>query len=131
MALQNSKIINILLWLAQGILALLFLWLGYIKLATPAALPFPWTKEHPGLVLVTGIVDLLGGIGIILPAILRLQPKLTIWAAYGILALMFIASIFHVLRGEANNIGFNIIILLIAVFIAWGRLKKAPIQPKI
>lgn len=130
MSSGNSKIINILLWLAQVLVALLFLWLGYTKLATPATLPFPWIKEHPGLVLLTGVVDLLGGLGIILPALTRIKPKLTVWAAYGVALLMVVASIFHISRGEANNIGINIIILLIAVFIAWGRSRKAPILPR-
>ena len=78
----------------------------------------------------TGIVEILGALGIILPATLRIQPKLTIFAAYGIIALMISASIFHISRGEASLIGMNIFLLLLAVFVAWGRWKKAPIQAK-
>jgi len=115
---------NILLWVAQGLLALILLWVGYMKLFKPEGLPFPWVKEHPGLVLITGIVDLLGGLGMVLPVALRIRPALTVLAAYGIVALMIVASIFHISRGEAQNIGINIFFLLLAVFVAWGRRKE-------
>ncbi|GGH20120.1 hypothetical protein GCM10007423_00320 [Dyadobacter endophyticus] len=94
-----------------------------MKLFKPDGLPFPWIKNNPGLVLLTGVVDLLGGIGILLPAVLRIRPVLTVFAAYGIIALMAIAIIFHVSRGEAKNIGFNIFVLSLAAFVAWGRQK--------
>lgn len=121
---KTSKTINIFLWAAQVLLALTFIWAGFMKIFKPEDLPFPWIKANPNLVLITGIIDLLAGLGIVLPALLRVQPKLTVLTAYGIIALMITASIFHISRGEAKDIGFNIFILLIAIFIAWGRLKK-------
>lgn len=124
----KSKTIHILLWIAQGLLAATFIWAGTMKIVQPESLPFPWVKDNPNLVLITGLVDLLGGIGIILPALLRIQPKLTIYAAYGIILLMIAASVFHISRGEAKDIGFNIFCVALAVFVAWGRQKKAPIQ---
>lgn len=127
---KTSKTMNIVLWIAQGLLALTFIWSGFMKLFQPEELPFPWVKENLSLVLITGIVDLLAGIGIIFPALLRVQPKLTIYAAYGTIVLMIAASIFHIARGEAEDIGFNIFMALLAVFIAWGRQTKAPITPK-
>ncbi|WDF55588.1 DoxX family protein [Mucilaginibacter sp. KACC 22063] len=116
-----SKTINILLWVAQGVLAIILLWVGSMKLFKPEGLPFPWIKENPELVIITGIVDLLGGLGIVLPVALRIRSGLTVWAAYGIIALMIVAMIFHISRGEAQNIGVNIFFLLLAVFVAWGR----------
>jgi len=62
-----------------------------------------------------------------LPALLRIKPQLTIYTAYGTIVLMIAASIFHISRGEAKDIGFNIFIIVLAAFIAWGRQKKAPI----
>lgn len=119
-----SKAMNILIWVAQGILAITFIWAGSMKLFKPEGLPFPWVKDHPGLVVITGMVDLLGGLGIVLPAMLRIQPRLTLFAAYGIIALMTLATIFHISRGEAKDIGFNIFMLLLAAFVAWGRTRK-------
>lgn len=121
---KTSKPLNIILWVAQGLLALTFIWVGFMKIANPGDLPFPWIKENPSLVLITGIFDLSGGLGIILPTLLRIQPKLTVLTAYGIIALMVVASIFHISRGEGKNIGVNIFIFLVAAFIAWGRRKK-------
>lgn len=122
----KSKTWNVLLWITQVLLALIFLPTGLMKIVQPESLPFPWIKDDPNLVLITGVVDLLGGIGIILPATLRIQPKLTIYAAYGIILLMISACIFHIARGEAKDIGFNIFVVVLAAFIVWGRQKKAP-----
>jgi putative oxidoreductase len=72
-------------------------------------------------VKLTGILDLLAGLGLVLPGLFRIQPKLTVYAAYGIIALMIAASIFHISRGEASLIGVNIFFLAVAAFVAWGR----------
>lgn len=116
---------NIFIWIAQSILALTFIWAGSMKLFKPDGLPFLWVKDQPNLVVITGIVDLLGGLGIVLPALLGIRQGLTIFAAYGIITLMTVAIIFHISRGEAPNIGFNIFILLLAAFVAWGRHKES------
>jgi hypothetical protein len=121
---KASKTINIALWIAQGLLAVTLIWAGAMKLLKPTDLPWPWIKENPNMVTATGFLDLLAGLGIVLPSILRMQPKLTIYAAYGIIALMIGASIFHISRGEAKDIGFNIFVLLVAAFIAWGRKRQ-------
>ncbi|MBL7898275.1 MAG: DoxX family protein [Crocinitomicaceae bacterium] len=121
---KTSKTVNIILWIAQGLLALTFIWAGFMKIVKPEDLPFPWVKENANLVLFTGVIDLLAGIGIILPTILRVKIKLTIFTAYGIIVLMIAASIFHISRGEVKDIGFNIFMLLVAVFVAWGLQKK-------
>lgn len=127
---KTSKTMNIVLWIVQGLLTLTFIWAGFMKIFHPKQLPFLWVKDSKNLVFITGIVDLLGGIGIVLPTLLRIQPKLTIYAAYGIIVLMTVASVFHVSRGEAKDIGFNIFMALLAVFVAWGRQTKVSIAPK-
>lgn len=123
----KQKTWNVILWVAQVILALTLTSAGYMKIFAPEQLPFPWVKDNPGLVLITGIVDLLGGIGIVLPALLRIQPRLTIYTAYGIIALMIVASIFHILRGEARDIGFNIFMAALSVLVAWERKSKGAV----
>lgn len=119
-----SKTLKAILWIAQGLLAITFIWAGIMKIFMPDDLPFPWVKDNMQLVLITGVVDLLGGLGIVLPTVLNIQPKLTILAAYGIVFLMLVASAFHIMRGEAKDIGFNIFMALIAAFVAWGRQTK-------
>lgn len=130
---KKSKVLNVLLWIAQSLIALTLIWAAYAKLVQPieeTAKMLPWALDNPGLLTFTGIIDLLGGIGIILPAALKIQPKLSVFAAYGTILLMIAAIIFHISRGEASLIGMNIFFLILAVFVVWGRTKKAPILPK-
>ena len=129
-----SKALNIILWIAQVLLAGMFIMSGFMKVAQPIeelSKMLPWASQVPaGLVRFIGISELLGGLGLILPALLRIKPILTAWAAVGLATVMIFASIFHATRGEFSAIGMNIILALIAAFIAWGRFKKAPIAPK-
>ena len=130
---KQSKALNVLLWISQGLIALTLIWAAYAKLLQPieeTAKMLPWALDNPKLLTFTGIIDLLGGIGIIVPAALKIQPKLSVYAAYGTIALMIAASIFHVSRGESSLIGMNIFFLILAMFVVWGRTKKAPILPK-
>lgn len=130
---NQSKGMHIGLWIAQALVALMLLWGAYAKLfqsTEEAAMMMPWAADNPGLFKFTGIIDLLGGLGLLLPAALRIKPKLTVYAAYGTMLLMVAGSIFHISRGENELIGMNIVILAIAAFIAWGRSKKAVITAK-
>tara|TARA_R110002124_G_scaffold218595_2_gene384421 strand:+ start:110 stop:514 length:405 start_codon:yes stop_codon:yes gene_type:complete len=127
---KTSKTMRMLLWITKGLLAVTFMWAGFMKIFHPHDLPFPWVKDNTYLVLITGIVDLLGGFGIVLPTLLGIKPKLSIFAAYGIIVLMTFATVFHISRGEAKDIGFNIFMALLAIFVVWGGQIKAPITPK-
>ncbi|QOD62159.1 DoxX family protein [Polaribacter haliotis] len=132
---KNNKAIHILLWIAQGLLALMFIMAGLTKATQPIealADSLPWvTSTSTGLVRFIGISELLGGLGLLLPSIFRFKPFLTVWAALGLAVVMVLAVIFHASRGEFSAIIVNIIILAFAVFIAWGRTKKAPIKTKV
>lgn len=123
-----SKALNVTLWIVQILLAATLLWAATMKLVkSPAELAamWPWAGEvSPALVKITGIADLLAGLGLILPAMLRIKSALTPVAALGIVLLMICASTFHILRGEASQIGFNIVVALLAGFVAWGRRKQ-------
>ena len=123
---KKSNALNIILWIAQVLLALSLIWASSMKLfqsADKLAQMWPWTADNAGLVKFTSVLDLLAGIGLVLPALLRIQPKLTVYAAYGIIALMIAASVFHIARGEGSQIGANIFFAVFAIFIAWGRQK--------
>ena len=91
----------------------------------------PWAAQMPEVfVRFIGAAEVLGAIGLILPSLLRIQPKLTPIAAVGLALVMLFAIIFHISRGETGVIGMNFVLIAIAAFIAWGRFKKAPIAPK-
>jgi putative oxidoreductase len=132
--LQRSKALHITLWVAQVILAAMFLMSGFMKVAQPIAelsKMLPWTAEVPEpLVRFIGVAELLGAVGLILPSLLRIQPKLTPIAALALAVVMLFAAIFHVSRGETPAIGMNVVLIAVAAFIAWGRFNKAPIFPK-
>jgi len=122
---QPSKALNIALWTAQILLSAGMLWGAGMKLFMPIdklAAMWPWAAQVSGSFLkFTGIVDLLGGMGLVLPMLLKIKPRLTFFAALSIIALMIAASIFHISRGEGGLIAPNIIFALMAAFIAWGR----------
>jgi len=130
---MNRKIMNILLWIAQALVAVMFFFGFYAKIVQPAeetAKMMPWVLEQPGLALFTGVVDLLGAVGLILPVLLRIKPKLTTYAAYGGILLMVAGIIFHVSRGETEVIGMNFSLIALLGFIIWGRTKKVQVLAK-
>jgi uncharacterized membrane protein YphA (DoxX/SURF4 family) len=90
-----------------------------------------WPGDVPaGLVRFIGVSELLGGLGLVVPAATRIKPWLTPLAAVGLVTVMALAAVFHVTRGEFPAIAFNTVLGGIAAFIAWGRFKKAPIAPR-
>ena len=118
------KALKIASWVCQILLALTFVWAAGMKLFQPIeelAQMWPWTADNPTLTRITGVFDLLAGLGLVLPAAFRIRPVLTLYAAYGTIALMIAAIVFHVSRGEASQIGFNVFVLVAAMFIAWVR----------
>jgi len=89
----------------------------------------PWMGQvSPSFLYATAVIDILGGLGVVLPSITRIKPGLTVLAALGCVALQGCAIVFHVSRGEAANTPFNFVLIALALFVAWGRRTKAPIQ---
>ena len=131
---QRSKALHITLWIAQVILAAMFLISGFMKVAQPIdqlSKMLPWAAQVPeALVRFIGVAEVLGAVGLILPSLFRIQPKLTPVAAVGLALVMLFAVAFHISRGETPVIGMNFVLIAIAAFIAWGLFKKAPIAPK-
>jgi hypothetical protein len=129
-----SKGLHIGLWVAQGLLAAAFLMAGGMKVSAPIEqlqAQMPWvTGAMGGAVRFIGVVELLGALGLILPAATRILPKLTPLAASGLLTVMVLASMTHISRGEYPMIVANLVLGGLAAFIAWGRFKKAPIAAR-
>jgi hypothetical protein len=125
---------NLALWSVQALLALLFVGTGFWKLLTPLpklASQIPWAGQvSPAFLYTIAAIDFCGGIGIIVPALTRIWPRLTLLAALGIAALMVCAIVFHVRRGEASVTPFNVFVVGLALFVLWGRLVKAPLAPR-
>ena len=117
---------NIVLWIIAGLLALAFAGAGLMKLAQPkeklAASGMGWTEQFsPAAVKAIGALELLAAIGLILPAALDIAPILVPIAALGLIALMIGAALTHARRKENPMIGANLLLLVLAAVVAWGR----------
>ncbi len=121
---------NIVLWVIQGLLALAFLMAGFMKAFMPKAnleKNMAWVKATPAaLVRFIGAAEILGAIGLIVPAITGIASWLTIAAAGGLAIVMLAAAGYHASRHENSNIGMNVVLLLLAAVIIVGRLSFAP-----
>jgi putative oxidoreductase len=131
---NTSRGLHIGLWIAQVLLALAFVGAGALKLFTPIeelAKNMAWVPSAPpALVRFIGASELAGAIGLILPALTRIKPGLTWLAALGLAVTMVLAVGVHVRLGEYPHVGAPIVLGGLAVFVAWGRLQKAPIAPR-
>ena len=122
---------NILLWIIQTLLSLLFLFAGVMKFVlsvddmnrqAPVALP--------GLFLhFIGICEILGGLGLILPVLLRIKPGLTPLAAVGLAIITLGATIITIKAGISMAL-FPFIVCLLSLLVAYGRWRVAPVSPK-
>jgi uncharacterized membrane protein YphA (DoxX/SURF4 family) len=116
---------NIVLWIAAGLLAAVFLASGVMKVLQPKEKlreNMAWVDDFPtGVVKLIGALELLAAIGLILPGALDIAPILVPLAATGLAALMVGAIITHVRRKENQALPINAILLLLTVFVAWGR----------
>jgi hypothetical protein len=117
--------VNVFLWILQVLLALAFLAAGGTKLITPKAKlhdRMAWVDDFSEpMVKFVGAVEVLGALGLILPAATGIAPVLTPLAATGLAIAMIGAVITHLRRREAKLIGAPVVLFIIAVVIAWGR----------
>ncbi|MER8844496.1 DoxX family protein [Mesorhizobium australicum] len=133
-ALSAGKPLRIGIWLAQAAAGGLFCMAGIMKLTTPIpelSAMMPWTGDlSPTFVRLIGLIDLAGGLGLILPSLTRILPGLTVIAALCCIVLQILAAGFHGYRGEFDVLPLNALLLGLSVFIFWARAKKAPIAPR-
>jgi DoxX-like family len=114
------------LWIVQGLLALIFLFAGGIKLVLPlealtAQMPLP------GLFMrCIGVAEVLGAIGLILPGLLRMRPGLTPLAAAGLMLIMIGATVLTLAGGAVTPALIPLGVGLLAAFVAYGRWRLVP-----
>lgn len=126
--MRGSKPINVLLWILQALLALFFaLGSGAPKLFLPIEqLPLPLPLPQ-AFVWFIGVVEILGGLGLILPALTHIRPGLTPLAAAGLALVGFSATVYQLAAGQPGNAVFAAVIGLLAAFVAYGRWHLAPL----
>ena len=124
---------NIVLWIFQVLLALLFLFSGAIKLVLPVEEMTKQMPVHlPGWFLqFIAVCEILGGIGLILPALLRVKPWLTPLAAAGLLIIMIGAVVIGLMSGTIGPAILPFVVGLVIVFVIYGRWRSAPIANRI
>jgi uncharacterized membrane protein len=116
---------NIFLWVLQGLLGAAFVVAGVIKSTQPKeklAGNMAWvTRRSAGTVRFIGVMEILGGLGLILPWATGIATILTPLAAVGLAVIMVLAIGDHVRSKEYNVIGINVLLGALAVVIAVGR----------
>lgn len=123
---------NVALWIAQGLLAAMFLMAGIMKLSKPKSelreKVGDWVDSvsDSGLKLI-GLVEFLGAIGLVLPMVLDIVPILSPIAGIGLAVTMLGAMGLHIKRKEFNKLGMNVVLLAMAAFVAIGRLILVPV----
>ncbi len=126
---ENKLIMKIAAWIVQLLLALLFTASGLMKLFAfdSFAASAPALADQRPLVAFIGVAELAGAVGLIIPALTRILPVLTTWAAVGLATIMVLATGFHLLRGEVSHAVVTIIILALTAFVIYVRGFKAPV----
>ncbi len=124
---------NIVLWVIQVLLALLFLFAGGTKLVLPidvlTSMGSPNQILLPGfLVRFIGVCEVLGALGLILPGLLRIRPGLTPLAAAGLVIIMIGATALTI-AGDGVAMGLPpFVVGLLVAFVAYGRWRLAPLR---
>jgi len=115
--------VNVALWVAAGVLAAAFLVAGVMKLVKPredlqARLPYV-SDFSAAQMKAIGAIEVAGATGLILPAVTKIATVLVPIAATGLAVTMVLATVVHLRRRE--NVAVNLVLLALAVFVAWGR----------
>lgn len=124
---------NIVLWILQILLALLFLFAGITKLVLPAdvlqsAGPPNAIKFSALFLKFIGVLETLGGLGLILPGIFHRQQYLTPLAALGLVIIMIGAVITTIMGVGVSMIFGPLVVGLLCAFVAYGRWKVSPLR---
>ena len=124
----TSRRLNVVLWISQGLLALLFLFAGGVKLIVPIAAMAKQVGLPGWFLRFIAVAEVLGAIGLILPGITRIRTGLTSLAASGLVIIMIGATCVTVAAGSILQALFPLIVGLLAAFVAYARARLAPLR---
>ncbi len=121
---------GIALWVVQVLVAAAFLMSGATKLSQPKEKllnNMAWEEDisQPTLRII-GALEVLGAIGVMLPALTGILPWLTPLASLGLVLTMIGAALTHLRRTEFGGIAVNAVLLILAAFVAYGRFFVLP-----
>lgn len=119
---------NLALWIIAGLLSAAYLLAGGGKLFIPkerlaATMPASrWAEDFsPGMLKTIGVLEILGALGLILPAAFDIAPVLVPLAALGLAIVMVGAAITRIRRHEYKYMLADLVYLVLTGFVAWGR----------
>ena len=124
--MEATKKIGVLLWTVQGLLALIFLFAGGMKLAMPLELLAKQSPLPGAFLKFIGVAEVLGAVGLILPGLLRIRPELTPLAAAGLVIIMAGATVVTLAGGAVATALIPLVVGLLAASVAYGRRQQAP-----
>ena len=122
---------NILLWVLQVLLAVVFIAHGLLLLMPPPDIAAQMLMSLPRSFWVfLGVAEVAAAIGLTLPGLTRVMPWLVSWAAAGIMIVMISATGYHIIRGEISSAAVTFVLLIMATFVAYMRLRVMPIAAR-
>lgn len=122
---------KIVLWVLQGLLAMQFLFHGYIMLMPPPELLAVMNAQmSPVLRIFIGVTESLGALGLILPGVTRIAPRLTVWASIGLMIVAGSAAGLHLYRGEISSATITFVLFLLLGFVAYMRANRVPLPSR-
>ena len=122
---------NVALWVLQGLLAVAFLLHGWLLLSPPANMVEQMNASiSPAFRIFLGVAEVLAAIGLTLPGITRVLPRLVSLAAAGLMIVMIGATYFHLARSEYSSAATTAVLLVLLSFVAYMRWKVKPISPR-
>jgi uncharacterized membrane protein YphA (DoxX/SURF4 family) len=125
---------NLALWIVAIVLAAVFAGSGLMKEVVPkeelAASGQGWAQDvDQNRIRLIGLTEILGAVGVVLPAAVHIAPILVPLAAVGLALVMVGAAVVHARRNEPMNIAVNVVLIGLAVFLAWGRFGPYSFTP--
>jgi uncharacterized membrane protein YphA (DoxX/SURF4 family) len=125
---------NLALWIVAIVLAAVFAGSGLMKQLVPkdklVTSGQGWAQDYsPTSIRLIGFAEILGAIGLVLPAAVHIAPILVPLAAIGLVLVMVGAAIVHARRNEPMNVAVNLVLIALAVFVAWGRFGPYSFTP--
>jgi uncharacterized membrane protein YphA (DoxX/SURF4 family) len=117
---------NRALWIVQGLLSPLFLFAGSAKLAMPLDEMVAQTGLPGPFLIFISVAEILGGLGLILPMLLKIRPSLTPLAAAGLAVIMIGATAMSAVMVDMASAIFPLVVGILAAFVAYGRSRPAP-----
>ncbi|HUA02178.1 MAG TPA: DoxX family protein [Candidatus Aquilonibacter sp.] len=122
--------LNVVLWVIQALLALVFLFAGGVKLVIPIAAMAKQIGLPGWFLRFIAVCEVMGALGLLLPGITRIRMGLTSLAASGLVVIMVGATWISATKVSARSALSPLVVGLLAAFVAYARTSLAPLRQK-